>query len=39
MVAKKKLNDHLLINDDDRDKDDVLIYEEEILLGQNDILQ
>jgi len=30
MVAKKNLNDHLLLNDDDRDKDDVLIYDNEM---------
>ena len=30
MVAKKNFNDNLFLNDDDREKDDVLIYENEI---------
>ena len=28
MVAKKKLNDHLMVNDDDKEND-VLIYDDE----------
>lgn len=38
MVAKKKLNDHLMVADDDKEND-ILVYEEEAPLGDNNILQ